>query len=74
MDIEPINYRDWVKLPPPRLSLRERIFEFATYRYFDGARPEWFWLWLQQVTFTMPSVYDLKGLKDAGKDEDDIPF
>jgi hypothetical protein len=72
MDIEPINYRDWIKLPPPRWSMKERIFEFATCRYFDGVRPEWFWLWLQQVTFTMPSFYELKGLKDA--DNDDIPF
>lgn len=76
MDIEPIDYRDWVKLPPPKWSLRERIFEFATTRYLDDAWPQWFWLWLWGVTYVEPSVWQITGLGEGGWDDDDdaIPF
>jgi hypothetical protein len=74
MHIEEINYRDWVKLPPPQWSRRERLFEFALDRWLNASwATAWFWWPLVTLTYQEPRLWSLKGLVDAGEDED-IPF
>jgi hypothetical protein len=47
-------------------GVRYRIWAFAANRYWNGARPEWFWNWLSNVTFV--SAYT------EPPDDEEIPF
>jgi hypothetical protein len=43
--------------------VKQWLNEFSTDRYFDGWRPECFWLWLSNVTTEIPDMSDCTPLE-----------